>query len=291
MCAFFLTNTFCQTAPTAPIAPIAPITPMTQLQMPQMPSIFAPVTGSNLYIPENQYLQNKENAEEKKDERAEKSETATTLEKIWGDETSDIFSGLSAWDLSQLARRGALGNISSLSALSNNPLNLGAMNLGSAKGQKILTQILSELEQIKAAQKDFISVAPTGAKPSSAPPKILRFLINSKSIECSQVFFSDEEKDGTFLLTGDVKTFFQNETISETFYLLFAANGTSNSKLEYFVTPTLFQSKQTQTPLSRFCSVQNLTATRTGNLVMLHYVDGGENCDLLLDIGNPASAR
>lgn len=291
MCAFFLTNTFCQTAPTAPIAPIAPITPMTQLQMPQMPSIFAPVTGSNLYIPENQYLQNKENAEEKKDERAEKSETATTLEKILGDETSDIFSGLSAWDLSQLARRGALGNISSLSALSNNPLNLGAMNLGSAKGQKILTQILSELEQIKAAQKDFISVAPTGAKPSSAPPKILRFLINSKSIECSQVFFSDEEKDGTFLLTGDVKTFFQNETISETFYLLFAANGTSNSKLEYFVTPTLFQSKQTQTPLSRFCSVQNLTATRTGNLVMLHYVDGGENCDLLLDIGNPASAR
>ena len=291
MCAFFLTNTFCQTAPTAPIAPIAPITPMTQLQMPQMPSIFAPVTGSNLYIPENQYLQNKENAEEKKDELAEKSETATTLEKILGDETSDIFSGLSAWDLSQLARRGALGNISSLSALSNNPLNLGAMNLGSAKGQKILTQILSELEQIKAAQKDFISVAPTGAKPSSAPPKILRFLINSKSIECSQVFFSDEEKDGTFLLTGDVKTFFQNETISETFYLLFAANGTSNSKLEYFVTPTLFQSKQTQTPLSRFCSVQNLTATRTGNLVMLHYVDGGENCDLLLDIGNPASAR
>ena len=291
MCAFFLTNAFCQTAPTAPIAPIAPIAPMTQLQMPQMPSISAPVTGSNLYIPENQYLQNKENAEEKKDERAEKSEAAAPLEKILDSESSDIFSGLSAWDLSQLARRGALGNISSLSALSNNPLNLGATNLNSANGQKILAKILSELEQIKSAQKDFISAAPVGAKPSSAPPKILRFLINSKSIECSQVFFSDEENDGTFLLTGDVKTFFQNETISETFYLLFAANGTSNSKLEYFVTPTLFQSKQTQTPLSRFCSVQNLTATRTGNLVMLHYVDGGENCDLLLDIGNPASAR
>ena len=73
---------------------------MTQLQMPQMPSISAPVPGSNLYIPENQYLQNKENTEEKKDERAEKSETATTLEKILGNETSDIFSGLSAWDLS-----------------------------------------------------------------------------------------------------------------------------------------------------------------------------------------------
>lgn len=256
-----------------------------------MPSISAPVPGSNLYIPENQYLQNKKNAEEKKDERAEKSETATTLEKILDGESSDIFSGLSAWDLSQLARRGALGNISSLSALSNNPLNLGATNLDSVKGQKILAKILSELEQIKSAQKDFISAAPVGAKPSSAPPKILRFLINSKGIECSQVFFSDQENDGTFLLTGDVKTFFQNQTISETFYLLFAANGTSNSKLEYFVTPTLFQSKQTQTPLRRFCSAQNLTATRTGNLVMLHYVDGGENCDLLLDIGNPAGAR
>lgn len=291
MCAFFLTNAFCQTAPTAPIAPIAPVAPMTQLQMPQMPSISAPVPGSNLYIPENQYLQNKESAEEKKDERAEKSETATTLEKILGDETSDIFSGLSAWDLSQLARRGALGNISSLSALSNNPLNLGATNLNSANGQKILAQILSELEQIKAAQKDFISAAPVGAKPSSAPPKILRFLINSKNVECNQVFFSDEENDGTFLLTGDVKTFVQNETISETFYLLFAASGTSNAKLEYFVTPTLSQSKQTQTPLSRFCSAQNLTATRTGNLVMLNYVDDDNNCDLLLDIGNPAGAK
>ncbi|MDE5775670.1 MAG: hypothetical protein K2H67_02180, partial [Treponemataceae bacterium] len=96
-----MTNTFCQTAP---IAPIAPIAPMTQLQMPQMPSISAPVPGSNLYIPENQYLQNKKTSEEKKDERAEKSEAAAPLEKILDGESSDIFSGLSACDLSQLAK-------------------------------------------------------------------------------------------------------------------------------------------------------------------------------------------
>lgn len=265
--------------------------PMTQLQMPQMPSISAPVAGSNLYIPENRYLQNKKNAEEKKEERAEKPETAATLEQIVNGDSSAIFSGLSAWDLSQLARRGALGSISSLSALSNNPLNLGVANVDAAKNQTILARILSELEQIKAAQSNAISAAPVGAKPSSVPPKILRFLINSKSIECSHVFFSEQENDGTFLLTGDVKTLFQNETVSETFYLLFTANGTSHSKLDYVVTPTLFQSKQTQTPLSRFCSAQNLTATRTGNLVMLHYTEDGYNCDMLLDIGNPASAQ
>ncbi len=288
-CAFFLASAFCQTAPTAPVAPMAP---MTQLQMPQMPSISAPVAGSNLYISGSQYLQNKK-TEEKKDERAEneKVETAVNLEQFLGGVSSNIFSDLSAWDLSQLAKRGALGNISSFSALSNNPLNLGASNLNAVKGQKVLAQILSELEQIKAAQKDLISAAPIGAKPSSAPPKILRFSINSKNIECTQVFFSEQENDGSFLLTGDVKTFFKNETISETFYLLFAASGTSNSKLEYFVTPTLSQSKQAQTPLSQFCSAQNFTATRTGNLVMLHYDEADEKCDLLLDIGSPASAR
>ena len=291
MCAFLGANAFCQTAPTAPVAPIAPIPPMTQLQMPPMPSISAPVTGSNFYIPGSQYLQNKKNEAEKNDEQNEKAETAAPLEQILDGDFSNVFSGLSAWDLSQLAQRGALGNISSLSALSNNSPNLGTKNLDSARGQKILAQILSELEQIKAAQSNLISAAPAGAKPSSVPPKILRFFINSKAIECSQVFFSEQENDGSFLLTGDVKTLFQNETISETFYLLFTASGTSNSKLEYSITPTFFQSKQAQTPLSQFCSAQNLTATRTGNLVMLHYTEGNNNYDLLLDIGTPASAR
>ncbi len=291
VCTFFSASAFCQTAPTSPVAPIAPVAPMTQLQMPQMPLISAPVAGSNFYIPENQYLQRKKTSEEKKDESAEKTEKTAPLEQFLGDVSSDIFSSLSAWDLSQLARRGALGSISSLSALSDNSLNLGATNLNAANQQKVLAKILSELEQIKSAQSNFISAAPAGAQPSSVPPKILRFSVNSNNIECSQVFFSEQEDDGSFLLTGDVKTFFQNETISETFYLLFAANGTSNSRQEYFVTPTLFQSKQAQTPLGRFCSVPNFTATRTGNLVMLHSVDGGDNCDLLLDIGNPSSAK
>lgn len=291
VCTFFSLEVFCQSAPTSPVAPIAPVAPMTQLQMPQMPSISAPVAGSNFYIPESQYLQNRKGAEEKKDDRVEKSEKAAPLEQLLGDVSSDIFSSLSAWDLSQLARRGALGSISSLSALSDNSLNLGATNLNAASQQKVLAKILSELEQIKSAQNNFVSAAPVGAKPSSLPPKILRFSINSKNIECSQVFFSEQENDGSFLLTGDVKTFFQNETISETFYLLFAANGTANSKQEYFVTPTLFQSKQAQTPLGRFCSAPNFMATRMGNLVMLHYVDGDDNCDLLLDIGSPAGAK
>lgn len=292
-CAFFSKNLFCQTAPAAPIAPIAPMTPMTQLQMPQMPSISAPAAGSNFYVPGNQYLQNQKASEEKKDERAEKEkgETADTLEQFLGGVSSDIFSSLSAWDLSQLAHRGALGNISSLSALSDSTSNLGMANLNAANQQKVLTKILSELEQIKSAQSDLVAVAPVGAKPSSVPPKILRFSVNSKSIDCTQVFFSEMENDGSFLLTGDVKTFFQNETICETFYLLFAANGTSNSKSEYFVTPTLSQSKLSQTPLRQFCSAQNFTATRTGNLVMLHYVDGGNNYDLLLDVGSPSGAR
>ena len=52
-------------------------------------------------------------------------------------------------------------------------------------------------------------------------PSILRFKINNYSIKDSviQVFFSEPEPDGSFLLTGDRKYYLNNRGCTETFYL------------------------------------------------------------------------
>lgn len=277
-------------APVAPINPVAPVesgTPMNSINMPQLPSIAAPVTGSNFYTPGKQYQQNQNQQETQEENQQEKPNASTEIGKALTEITAGGLTNLSAWDLNQLAQRGALGSLSSLNALANNSA-IGANNLNAANQQKLLTQVLKELEQIKAEQKNLAATPATGTKPSAMPPRILRFEINSKSIleNCSQVYFSEQENDGTFLLTGDVKTSVGRETISETFFILFTASGTKDSRPEYTVAPQLMQSKFYPSPLRAFCEVQSFKATRTGNLVMLNCIVDNNSYNLLLDIGN-----
>ena len=203
---------------------------------------------------------------------------------LLGEQGAD-FSGLTAQDLVQLAKSGSITNVSSL--LQNNSFNRSSSS-DAAQNKILLNKILTELEEIKKSQSQTLASAATGTKPSSLPPKILRFIVNANDVlsKCVQVYFSDRESDGSFLLTGDARTLFDNENVSETFYLLFKACGTQNSKTVYTVTPTLSQSKNADTPLQKFCSAKNMTASRVGNLVTLHLLQDGTMGDLLLDIGS-----
>ena len=236
--------------------------------------------GKNFITKNNAASQDQSSAAETK-KSAASSELETAL---LGGAGSD-FSGLTAQDLVQMAKSGSITSVSSL--LGNNAFNRSS-SAGAADNQVLLKKILSELDEIKKSQSQTLASAATGSKPSSLPPKILRFIVNANDVlsKCVQVYFSDRESDGSFLLTGDAKTLVNNENISETFYLLFKASGTQNSKTIYTVTPTLSQSKSCDTPLSKFCAAQNMTASRVGNLVTLHLLQDGTIGDLLLDIGN-----
>lgn len=275
-------------APAAPVAPVAPVQPVNvapSVSMPSLPRISAPVSGGTFYTPGKRFLNNDAAAQDISagDKQTKKSAASSELEKTLLGAAGADFSGLTAQDLVQMAQSGSITNVSSLLGTSN------FYNRGNASGdnQVLLQKILSELAEIKKAQSQSLASSSTGTKPSTLPPKILRFVVNANDVlsKCVQVYFSDTESDGSFLLTGDAKCLFENENISETFYLLFKASGTQNSKTVYTVTPTLSQSKKAGTPLGKFCSASNLTASRVGNLVTLHSLQDGTMADLLLDIG------
>lgn len=275
-------------APAAPVAPVAPVQPVNVapgVSMPSLPRISAPVSGGTFYTPGKRFLNNDAAAQDISagDKQTKKSAASSELEKTLLGAAGADFSGLTAQDLVQMAQSGSITNVSSLLGTSN------FYNRANASGdnQVLLQKILSELTEIKKAQSQSLASSSTGTKPSTLPPKILRFVVNANDVlsKCVQVYFSDTESDGSFLLTGDAKSLFENENISETFYLLFKASGTQNSKTVYTVTPTLSQSKKAGTPLGKFCSAVNLTASRVGNLVTLHSLQDGTMADLLLDIG------
>lgn len=276
-------------APAAPVAPVAPVQPVNvapSVSMPSLPRISAPVSGGTFYTPGKRFLNNNDAAAQDisaGDKQTKKSASSSELEKTLLGAAGADFSGLTAQDLVQMAQSGSITNVSSLLGTSNfyNRANASGNN------QVLLQKILSELTEIKKAQSQSLASSSTGTKPSTLPPKILRFVVNANDVlsKCVQVYFSDTESDGSFLLTGDAKCLFENENISETFYLLFKASGTQNSKTVYTVTPTLSQSKKAGTPLGKFCSASNLTASRVGNLVTLHSLQDGTMADLLLDIG------
>lgn len=253
--------------------------------MPSLPRISTPVSGGTFYTPGKRFLNNDAAAQDISagDKQTKKSAASSELEKTLLGAAGADFSGLTAQDLVQMAQSGSITNVSSLLGTTN------FYNRANASGdnQVLLQKILSELTEIKKAQSQSLASSSTGTKPSTLPPKILRFVVNANDVlsKCVQVYFSDTESDGSFLLTGDAKCLFENENISETFYLLFKASGTQNSKTVYTVTPTLSQSKKAGTPLGKFCSSVNLTASRVGNLVTLHSLQDGTMADLLLDIG------
>lgn len=276
-------------APAAPVAPVAPVQPVTLspgLSMPSMPKISAPAAGMSFYTPGKNFITKNDAASQDQSSAAETKKSAASSEletALLGGAGSD-FSGLTAQDLVQMAKSGSITSVSSL--LGNNAFNRSS-SPDAAQNKILLNKILTELEEIKNSQSQTLASAATGSKPSSLPPKILRFIVNANDVlsKCVQVYFSDRESDGSFLLTGDAKTLINNESVSETFYLLFKASGTQNSKTIYTVTPTLSQSVKADTPLQKFCSAQNMTASRVGNLVTLHLLQDGTIGDLLLDIG------
>ena len=275
-----------QSAPVTPVAPVQPITLSPSVTMPSMPKISAPVAGSSFYTPGNNFQSKKDAAAQSQSAAVEtkKSAASSDLETSLLSGVGSDFSGLTAQDLVQMAKSGSITSVTSLLGTSNFYKNSSS---GAADNQVLLKKILNELDEIKKSQRQTLASAATGTKPSSLPPKILRFIVNANDVlsKCVQVYFSDRESDGSFLLTGDAKTLFNNENISETFYLLFKACGTKNSKTIYTVTPTLSQSAKADTPLGKFCASKSFEASRVGNLVTLHSLQGGTMADLLLDIG------
>ncbi|MGP1458780.1 MAG: hypothetical protein ACTTKL_05665 [Treponema sp.] len=288
----------------APFILSAEQSPVTMPQMPappsvEMPSVSAPVTGG-FYAPGKIYGIPKPPVPPKASSPAvSPAQTAGSVPAaanalLPSAQAADAGSAdyLSAADIQSLGQNGLLGGVYNL-------LGSGAAaksQTADASTTLLLQNILTEIEGLKkqlakettgAAKLPPAQTARAAAAKSSRPA-ILRFTVNGSDIlsSCQTVYFSKPEADGTFLLTADRKYFADGKQNAETFYFLFKSDGSGGAETSYAVIPEIMQSPENpSSPVVRLSRQENLTASKTGNLVSLRASFDGLTADLLLDIG------
>ena len=267
---------------------------MPQIEMPEMPSM--PTLDGSFYTPSfPSRINNKTKKAVAEETEKEKNETVLTNSVNPNTLLSSVLAGnnaLTANDISSLYDSGLFSSLSSL----DNTSSLTNYNTTTSTNV-LLQQVLNSLNDLKkqqqnasAKEKNALNATKTDSENfKKREPTVLRFKINGFDIADSltQVFFSEAEPDGTFLLTGDRKYFVNQQVRTETFYMLFKTVASNGSSVTYKVQPSLVQDhKNENSYIYRLASVKNLTAEKTGNLVVMHFADDSLNADLLLDIDN-----
>ncbi len=265
---------------------------MPTVSMPEMPAISSPTMDGQFYKPSVP----KQMQSQTQSSTSTKTESQSSSEAVLSDATTteDILLSLltnsnllTAGDISGLYSSGTFDTLSSLTGYSNSTSDMATSLL--------LREILQKLNDLKieqnsasAAEQEVIAAKVQDSETfKTRNPSILRFRINNYSIKDSiiQEFFSEPEPDGSFLLTADRKYFLNNRACTETFYLLFKAIKSNGSTTTFSVTPSIAQGTENKNSyVYKLCQLKDITAEKTGNLVVIHYDDNGIAADLLLDI-------
>ncbi len=271
---------------------------MPTISMPEMPTISSPTMDGKFYKPSiPKQLQPSTSTGS-----TSTAETKTSGEAVLSDATTtdDILLSLltnsnllTAGDISGLYNSGSFDTLSSLTGLSG--LSSNTSSTSDLTTSLLLREILQKLNDLKiqqnsasaAEQEVYAAKAQDSETFKTRNPSILRFRINNYSIKDSitEEFFSEPEADGSFLLTADRKYFLNNRACTETFYLLFKAVKSNGSTTTFSVTPSIAQGTENKNSyVYKMCQLKDITASKTGNLVVVHYDDNGVAADLLLDI-------
>lgn len=265
-------------------------------EMPAMPGLTMPQIDDTFYTPNIPPKNLPQKATSSETDAAEKNRDINQSVLKDGLTTDDIIkrmvSGsdlLTASDISTLYDSNLFSNISSLSGINiNSQANQNSQTALLEKMLESLDELKAEQKKASAEQKEELAMQKQDKQNfRTREPSVLRFKINGYNIADSltQVFFSDVEADGSFLLTADRKYFVNQAQINETFYFLFKTSGSNGSVTSYEVIPTIAQDKKnTNSFVYRMCQLSDLTAQKTGNLVVLHYDTGGFIADMLLNI-------
>ena len=259
--------------------------------MPDMPEMPTTSVSGSFYRPSfpskmvNKKISQKEDNSKSETVLSDGTSTNDVLTSLLGSSST-----LTATDISSLYDSGLFTNVSSLDSVSS----LSSYTTSSTTNL-LLQQVLNSLNELKIEQKKATPAERTVLENTKADsetfkqrePSILRFKINGYNVADSltKVFFSEPESDGTFLLTADRKYYANQKAMTETFYMLFKTVSSKGSTVSYKVQPTVVQDqKNDNSYVYKLMSVKDLTAEKTGNLVVIHY--NGENltADMLMDI-------
>ncbi len=295
---------FAQSSSAVSVSPLS----MPSVSAPTMPTVTAPSIGNDYYVPGSSSfyhgsypgirngLANRmrqtvtANADTSGQGLAEAS-TALPAHAS-GRTEKNAFAGLTASDLSSLDSMGLLGKYSGL--LANGKGLARANALAAAKSDTsadsiLLQQILGKLTEMKTqyGTENTQASATSFTQAGKSGSKILRFTVNGYDVlsTCRDVYFSTQESDGSFLLTGDRKYMTDGENRSETFYLLFRAKGSAEGITHYTVTPEVTQdASNAYSFLYQLAQKKGLTAQRTGNFISMRVKEPDWNMDMLLSM-------
>lgn len=271
---------------------------MPSISMPDMPTISSPTMDGKFYrpsVPQQKQTKvsssNNKAAEPKKNTEAVLSDARSTEDLLQSLLTNSNL--LSAGDISGLYNSGSFDTLSSLTNLTGKTNTAGSSS--DLSTNLLLKEILDKLNELKleqnsasAAEQELYAAKQQDSETfKKRKPSILRFKVNNYSVKDSitQEFFSEPEPDGSFLLTADRKYLLNNRSCTETFYLLFKAFKSNGSSTTFSVTPSIAQGSENKNSyVYKMCQQKDITAQKTGNLVVVHYNNNGVAADLLLDI-------
>ena len=269
--------------------------------MPSMPTISSPSVKTKPTVQNNKQTSNTKSNESVNSQNQNPSVSAASLLQM---SSSNPLGSITDFNsiLSNLStEKTTEADLSSLSTLSSTLLNSSSLTStnNSVATNTILTQILQRLEQLQA-QVDKINSQPQQvseknlqnknevqtnttqqqiSESKNNQNKILRFKINNYDLTKSftTLFFSEKEKDGSFLLTGDRVYNLYGKQMSETFYMLFKNENGNN----FEVAVALNQNDENQNSfLYKFAKDSPYKSQRTGNLF---FINSNKN-DLKIDI-------
>ena len=271
------------------------------INSPDMPSVSAPVIGQPFYTPGSYYS----NASDESDTNKASTEDIAESET----KTTPSLSTLTASDLASLSSMGIslsslLTGTSNTSTGTNEILSNIYTSKSESETNQLLKKVLNELENLKKQYAEEVSLketentgkSETAIKTSQElsstqkySPKILRFTINGYDLlsTCRTVYISRQAKDGSFLMTGDRRYSSDGNIRSETFHIIFKADGATQGK-EAFSTATAV----TQDYLNDYSFVyqmsqkDDLKAYKTGSFITMKTDDPTWKLDLLIDLGD-----
>jgi protease II len=269
--------------------------------MPSMPTISSPSVKTKPTVQNNKQTSNTKSNGNANSKNQNPSVSAASLLQMSSSNPLGSITDLNSILSNLSTEKTTEADLSSLSTLSSSLLNSSSLTStnNSVATNTILTQILQRLEQLQA-QVDKINSQPQQvseknlqnknevqtnttqqqiSESKNNQNKILRFKINNYDLTKSftTLFFSEKEKDGSFLLTGDRVYNLYGKQMSETFYMLFKNENGNN----FEVAVALNQNDENQNSfLYKFAKDSPYKSQRTGNLF---FINSNKN-DLKIDI-------
>ena len=269
--------------------------------MPSMPTISSPSVKTKPTVQNNKQTSNTKSNGNANSKNQNPSVSAASLLQMSSSNPLGSITDLNSILSNLSTEKTTEADLSSLSTLSSSLLNSSSLTStnNSVTTNTILTQILQRLEQLQA-QVDKINSQPQQvseknlqnknevqtnttqqqiSESKNNQNKILRFKINNYDLTKSftTLFFSEKEKDGSFLLTGDRVYNLYGKQMTETFYMLFKNENGNN----FEVAVALNQNDENQNSfLYKFAKDSPYQSQRTGNLF---FINSNKN-DLKIDI-------